>query len=236
MNAYKISYRSPGMDEMMTATVTAPDNRVAERSFKAGFKGSGLPAPDIFHIELVSTNVTATKDQEREALEKIKAIVEALGPDSYIGTALEGCFEVAERNIENDFACSMKRRAEAAERKAEELEKKVSALELDNRDLRLAIKKEKEEASATETALRERVVSDDDLTDCIQMARDSAYGYREKMEEAAASVVELADDPSSPEFTKAVKDHRNAKTAYEYAEALASRLEKIRDNMTAGEQ
>ncbi len=236
MNAYKISYRSPGMDEMMTATVTAPDNRVAERSFKAGFKGSGLPAPDIFHIELVSTNVTATKDQEREALEKIKAIVEALGPDSYIGTALEGCFEIAERNIENDFACSMKRRAEAAERKAEELEKKVSALELDNRDLRLAIKKEKEEASATETALRERVVSDDDLTDCIQMARDSAYGYREKMEEAAASVVELADDPSSPEFTKAVKDHRNAKTAYEYAEALASRLEKIRDNMTAGEQ
>lgn len=236
MNAYKISYRSPGMDEMMTATVTAPDNRVAERSFKAGFKGSGLPAPDIFHIELVSTNATATKDQEREALEKIKAIVEALGPDSYIGTALEGCFEIAERNIENDFACSMKRRAEAAERKAEELEKKVSALELDNRDLRLAIKKEKEEASATETALRERVVSDDDLTDCIQMARDSAYGYREKMEEAAASVVELADDPSSPEFTKAVKDHRNAKTAYEYAEALASRLEKIRDNMTAGEQ
>ena len=235
MNAYKISYRSPGMDEMMTATVTAPDNRVAERSFKAGFKGSGLPAPDIFHIELVSTNATATKDQEREALEKIKAIVEALGPDSYIGTALEGCFEIAERNIENDFACSMKRRAEAAERKAEELEKKVSALELDNRDLRLAIKKEKEEASATETALRERVVSDDDLTDCIQMARDSAYGYREKMEEAAASVVELADDPSSPEFTKAVKDHRNAKTAYEYAEALASRLEKIRDNMTAGE-
>lgn len=236
MNAYKISYRSPGMDEMMTATVTAPDNRVAERSFKAGFKGSGLPAPDIFHIELVSTNATATKDQEREALEKIKAIVEALGPDSYIGTALEGCFEIAERNIENDFACSMKRRAEAVERKAEELEKKVSALELDNRDLRLAIKKEKEEASATETALRERVVSDDDLTDCIQMARDSAYGYREKMEEAAASVVELADDPSSPEFTKAVKDHRNAKTAYEYAEALASRLEKIRDNMTAGEQ
>lgn len=149
MNAYKISYRSPGMDEMMTATVTAPDNRVAERSFKAGFKGSGLPAPDIFHIELVSTNATATKDQEREALEKIKAIVEALGPDSYIGTALEGCFEIAERNIENDFACSMKRRAEAAERKAEELEKKVSALELDNRDLRLAIKKEKEEASAT---------------------------------------------------------------------------------------
>lgn len=250
MNAYKISYRSPGMDEMMTATVTAPDNRVAERSFKAGFKGSGLPAPDIFHIELVSTNVTATKDQEREALEKIKAIVEALGPDSYIGTALEGCFEIAEENIENDFACSMKQRVEAVvventrlKEKVKELEGKLAESEKDYEAAHSAAHEVAEEKDAEIAYLKGKVASlaakvpsADDLTDCIQMARDSAYGYREKMEEAAASVVELADDPSSPEFTKAVKDHRNAKTAYEYAEALASRLEKIRDNMTAGEQ
>ena len=250
MNAYKISYRSPGMDEMMTATVTAPDNRVAERSFKAGFKGSGLPAPDIFHIELVSTNVTATKDQEREALEKIKAIVEALGPDSYIGTALEGCFEIAEENIENDFACSMKQRVEAVvventrlKEKVKELEGKLAESEKDYEAAHAAAHEVAEEKDAEIAYLKgkvdslaAKVPSADDLTDCIQMARDSAYGYREKMEEAAASVVELADDPSSPEFTKAVKDHRNAKAAYEYAEDLASRLEKIRDNMTAGEQ
>lgn len=250
MNAYKISYRSPGMDEMMTATVTAPDNRVAERSFKAGFKGSGLPAPDIFHIELVSTNVTATKDQEREALEKIKAIVEALGPDSYIGTALEGCFEIAEENIENDFACSMKQRVEAVvventrlKEKVKELEGKLAESEKDYEAAHAAAHEVAEEKDAEIAYLKGKVASlaakvpsADDLTDCIQMARDSAYGYREKMEEAAASVVELADDPSSPEFTKAVKDHRNAKAAYEYAEDLASRLEKIRDNMTAGEQ
>lgn len=36
----------------------------------------------------MDTNMT-TKGQEREALEKIRAIVEALGQDSYIGTALE---------------------------------------------------------------------------------------------------------------------------------------------------
>ena len=278
MNAYKISYRSPGMDEMMTATVTAPDNRVAERSFKAGFKGSGLPAPDIFHIELVSTNVTATKDQEREALEKIKAIVEALGPDSYIGTALEGCFEIAERNIENDFACSMKQSLLHYSEENDKLRAQVKELEEklhqeigehqdvltqlriargDIENLREALAESEKDYEAAHSAAHEvaeekdaeiaylkgkvaslaaKVPSADDLTDCIQMARDSAYGYREKMEEAAASVVELADDPSSPEFTKAVKDHRNAKTAYEYAEALASRLEKIRDNTTAGEQ
>jgi len=61
---------------------------------------------------------TATKDQERKALASIKKIVEGLGPQSYIATAFEGCFEDAEQNIENDFACSMKGRYEAEHEKA----------------------------------------------------------------------------------------------------------------------
>lgn len=73
--------------------------------------------------------MAATKEQERKALEKIKKIVEELGEDSYIGMAFEGCFEIAEENIENDFGCSMKQRAEAAE-------KKLKTAEIDNRDLR----------------------------------------------------------------------------------------------------
>lgn len=242
MNTYEISFqRSNGTT--VTDRVVAATPGEAKKLFKEIYRHSEEFQNKDLKVELVAEGVPATKDQEREALEKIKAIVEALGPDSYIGTALDGCFEIAEENIENDFACSMKQRVEAVvventrlKEKVKKLEKEVSTMALDNRDLRLAIKKEKEEASATETALRERAVSDDDLTDCIQMARDSAYGHQEKMKEAAASVVELADDPTSPEFSKAVKDHRNAKSAYEYAEALASRLEKIRDNMTAGEQ
>lgn len=56
----------------------------------------------------------ATKEQERKALEQIKAIVAKLGEDSYIGTAFEGCFEIAEDNIDNDFMCSMKQRVDRA--------------------------------------------------------------------------------------------------------------------------
>ena len=48
-----------------------------------------------------------TKDQERKALEEIKAIVEKVGGDqSYIGMAFKGCFEIAEDNIANDFGDS----------------------------------------------------------------------------------------------------------------------------------
>lgn len=60
-----------------------------------------------------------TKEQELKALTQIKKIVDGLGEDSYIGTAFDGCFEIAETNIDNDWACSMKQRAESAEKKIE---------------------------------------------------------------------------------------------------------------------
>lgn len=44
-----------------------------------------------------------TKAEERKALAQIRAIVDALGEDSYIGIALEGCLDDAEMNIENDI-------------------------------------------------------------------------------------------------------------------------------------
>ncbi len=70
-----------------------------------------------------------TKDQERKALEQIRKIVESLGDDSYIGTAFDGCFEIAEENINNDFACSMKERAESAEYEVKCLYEKIAKLQ-----------------------------------------------------------------------------------------------------------
>lgn len=49
-----------------------------------------------------------TKEQERKALDKIRKIVADLGEGSYLSYAFEGCFELAEENIENDFALSPK--------------------------------------------------------------------------------------------------------------------------------
>lgn len=66
-----------------------------------------------------------TKDQERKALAQIRKIVESLGENSYIGMAFEGCFEIAEENIDNDFGCSLKQQVEA---KNEQIETYVSEL------------------------------------------------------------------------------------------------------------
>lgn len=68
----------------------------------------------------------ATKQQEYKALAKIRKIVESLGEDSYIGAAFTGCFELAEQNIEFDFACNLQDRADAAEREAAALKAQLA--------------------------------------------------------------------------------------------------------------
>lgn len=89
-----------------------------------------------------------TKAQERKALEQIKKIIEGLGEDSYIGMALEGCLEIAQQNIDNDWGCSMKQRAESAE-------SKVAGLMQEVKDLRDALNRTEERAEVREQELRE---------------------------------------------------------------------------------
>lgn len=64
-----------------------------------------------------------TKEQERAAVEKIRKIIEELGENSYVGFAMEGVLELAEENIREDTAYSMKKRAELIEERAREAEK-----------------------------------------------------------------------------------------------------------------
>ena len=49
-----------------------------------------------------------TKEQEREVLKKIKELIDSTGADSYIEAAFDGCVELAEENITNDFLNSLK--------------------------------------------------------------------------------------------------------------------------------
>jgi DNA repair exonuclease SbcCD ATPase subunit len=68
-----------------------------------------------------------TKAEERKALEQIKKIIESLGPNSYIATAMDGMIEDAEENIECDFAMSWKERAKDAETKAKVFSERAKA-------------------------------------------------------------------------------------------------------------
>jgi hypothetical protein len=73
--------------------------------------------------ELIRENVPATKEQEREAVGKIRAIITSLGGiDSYVGMAMQGVLEIAECNIENDFGDSMYQRFDSMRDKYQKAE------------------------------------------------------------------------------------------------------------------
>ena len=175
-------------------------------------------------MELIRADAIATKQQERDTLEAIRKMVAELGPQSYLATAFEGCFDDAEGNIENDFGDSMKRRWESAEKQITELEGKLRTAELNERDLRAAIEKSKADASTTITALRGQVLSPDDIEDIRQLLSDRATAADETAEKYAAEIVEHADDPAGKEFQEAVRMHRTYTREAEYTRNLLGRV------------
>lgn len=238
MNEYKITYsgESEGYRLVVDRTEAA-----AKKYFREQAKELDLGRITIDDVELVSDVAMATKRNERETLEVIRQLVADLGPDSYLATAFEGCFEDAEQNIEFDWGCSQKRLADAAaekvtelEAKVKELERKLKTSELNERDLRSAIEKVKAENSKVVTNLQLRQLSEEDLESVIAVLSDRATEADEMAEKAAAEIVRLAEDPASPEFHRAVSMHRNHSTYAKSLRELLGRVDAIRANNHAG--
>ncbi len=176
-----------------------------------------------------------TKEQERKALAQIREIVAALGSDSYLAIAFEGCFEIAEENIQNDFGCSMKQRAESAEKKAEDLADQLRQAEellavraemisRTRQEAEAKILQISQEATAQIQQLKQKTLSDDDLSDCFTLAQN-AQGEAENAAKAAAEdIVRLAEDPDSEAFKTAVEKNRRANRRAEYCRALSARI------------
>lgn len=132
-----------------------------------------------------------TKEQERKALEQIRKIVAGLGEDSYVATAFEGCFEDAEENIENDWACSMNGRWQDAEQKIEQYKAIRDELVEENKRL-------EERAKHAEELFNVKVQTADRNYECWKNAVETANQYadelkaeREKNEALEQEVIKL---------------------------------------------
>lgn len=239
MNEYRIT-DSAGIT---CNPITAVNEKEARKIFWATCKWA---VGDITKIELIRENVPATKAQEREALEKIKAIVATLGPRSYVGTALDGCLVDAEVNIENDFGDSMKARWQDAEKRVaqvvqeaaeirDKLQQEIREKQQAREEAKAAIREAERRADrAIKTAeddanfYRDKVLDSDDLTDIAQLVDGKMDALRADIETAAARIIEGAEEPESDAFKNAVKYHRAVKGGLEYYQALAQRVKHAR--------
>lgn len=160
----------------------------------------------------------ATKDQELKALEKIRKIVADLGEGSYIGMAFEGCFEIAEENIGNDFGCSMKQRWEKAQKDAEYFQQTASNL---SNDL--------EKANEEIQRLRKRTLTVQELFRIESLIIAKILEQEAIVKESAETIVEKAEECDSDDFKQAVASHRNALSSQKSWNVILERVKGARE-------
>ena len=229
MNEYKITYATPGTD-MSYTLITERTEAAAQKTFKARYKENDTPAPDIFDIELIRENAPATKQQERNALAAIRRIVEELGPQSYLATAFEGCFEDAEQNIEDDAAYSMKARLEIQAQRAIERGYEVDQLKADLAAAQFKIETLQSQfdfASQYIKKLERQQLSEELRRDLWVMVTDEAEVSRARMAEAADKMAAGADNPGCVLFKESVARYRAEKARAEAMEQRAAELDAL---------
>ncbi|RKI66955.1 hypothetical protein D7V91_11445 [bacterium 1xD42-67] len=230
MNEYVITYTAQDGASFRMNIVDRTE-AAAKKFFRETAKECGRTFQS---IELLRTDAPATKRNERETLEVIRQMVADLGPDSYIGTAFEGCFEDAEWNIENDWGNSQKRLADAAAEKVTELEAKVKELEGKLAQEIAEKQQARDEAQAVIRKLEAKTLSAEDLEAVASILENQAEEAEELAEKAAAEIVRFAEAPALPEFAAAVSRHRNHTAHAKSLQELLGKVDAIRANHHAG--
>lgn len=216
MNSYKVTYILNGEEHY--DHITERTEKAAQKRLKGIYKDA-----EITDTELTSTDVNATKEQERETLEKIKAMVAELGPQSYLKTAFEGVYEVAEMNIDEDAAYSFPGRVNILEEQLREMGSKYNVARSDVEVLRSQLDHAQEQADA----LKKQQLPVWLHSAVYGLASEELATSKARMEQAAETMAYYAEAPQDIAFAEAVKGYRAAKERREVCEQIVKGLEAL---------
>ncbi|WP_304596105.1 hypothetical protein [Faecalibaculum rodentium] len=223
MNSYKVTYLLNGEEHY--DHITERTEKAAQKRLKGIYKDA-----EITDTELTSTLATATKEQERETLEKIKAMIAELGPQSYLAAAFDGCFEDAEQNIEDDAAYSMKARLEIQAQQAAE-----RAYEIDRLKADLAAAQSKVDTLQSQFDFASQHIKKLERQQLPTWLHGSIYSLvaeevgiaQKQMEQSAETMAHYADTPQDIAFVNAVKSYRAVKEHRGVCEQIIAGLEAL---------
>ena len=216
MNSHKVTYLLNGEEHY--DHITERTEKAAQKRLKGIYKDA-----EITDTELTSTDVNATKEQERETLEKIKAMVAELGPQSYLKTAFEGVYEVAEMNIDEDAAYSFPGRVNILEEQLREMGSKYNVARSDVEVLRSQLDHAQEQADA----LKKQQLPVWLHSAVYGLASEELATSKARMEQAAKTMAYYAEAPQDIAFAEAVKGYRAAKERREVCEQIVKGLEAL---------
>lgn len=225
MNSYKITFHYPESGNE-TAYITERTEAAARKGLVKRF---GKDA-EIVDVELHDTDTNATKEQERETMEKIKAMVAELGPQSYLKTAFEGVFEIAEMNIDEDAAYSFPGRVSLLEEQLKEMGSKYNAARSDVEVLNSQLDHVREQLAAAQeqiATLKRGHLPEELRRDLWVMTTTEAETSRARMAEAAEKMAVGADNPACVLFKDSVALYRAEKARAEAMEQRAAELDAL---------
>ena len=225
MNSYKITFHYPESSDE-TAYIT---ERTESAARKALVRQYGKDA-EVVDVELHDTDANATKEQERETLEKIKAMVAELGPDSYLKTAFTGVYEIAEMNIDDDAAYNFPGRVDLIEEQLKEMGSKYNAAKRDAEVLQKALDTAEAQLAAAQeqiAALKRQHLPEALRRDLWVMTTTEAEASRARMAKAAEQMAVGADNPGCVLFKDAVTLYRAEKARAEAMEQRAAELDAL---------
>lgn len=163
-----------------------------------------------------------TKEQERKALEQIRKIVEGLGENSYVGTALDGCLQDAQDNIDDDAAYSMKSRWETAESQL-----KVAAASIKE------LKRQIAEYRKTVDRLNKTAFDEDMIEYFLYLIREAQYIMKDRINSQEQIILDNAENPTSEEFKGAVTARKAFQAKLAFMNENATKVASIRSAMNA---
>ena len=168
-----------------------------------------------------------TKEQERKALAQIKKIVEGLGENSYIATAFDGALEIAETNIEFDFADSVKGLIENRDKQIHELEEDIEKLtkDIEAKEKRIeALVKESNEAWEAVRKAESRNIPADKKNYIITYLGKRGAAVEKNMVQSAETMAAFADHPNDIAFQAAAKAIKEAREERHQIEMMVKSL------------
>lgn len=168
--------------------------------------------------------MVSTKDQEKQALDKIRKIVDGLGENSYVKTAFEGCFEIAEENIHDDSACSMKQRAESAQVQAAYFEKCANH----ESELREKVEDDVSNLRNKISNMEKKLLNMDEILTVSDILAQRIRDLEAADKTSAERIVRYADEPSSEDFLSARRDNREVSKKLEKVRDLAEKFDRLK--------
>ena len=150
-------------------------------------------------------------------------MVAELGPQSYLKTAFEGVYEVAEMNIDEDAAYSFPGRVNILEEQLREMGSKYNVARSDVEVLRSQLDHAQEQADA----LKKQQLPVWLHSAVYGLASEELATSKARMEQAAETMAYYAEAPQDIAFAEAVKGYRAAKERREVCEQIVKGLEAL---------